>query len=173
MFRTPLVTSLEFNSLGAERSTFTEQHHVSTSALSRNFELYDVAFLFHGLCIMHKKIFLVNRYLETLAVNKPPKITVAAQVCRVYGIANAGNRVFSAQMVSSGPRINSPTISKITIVSFMIYPKSARICVLYHFYELLSTACFWASIWRCASTLAASDTMLINGRSGYLFRLTC
>lgn len=84
MFRMPLIACLEFNTLGAERSTFTEQHHVSTSALSRYFELNDVVFLFHGLCIMHKKIFLVNRYLvETLAVNSPPKSTVAAQVCKV------------------------------------------------------------------------------------------
>ena len=84
MLGMPLVACLEFDTFGAERSAFAEQHHVGTSALSRYFELDDVVFLFHGLCIMHKKSFLVNRYLvETLAVNKPPKITVAAQVLRV------------------------------------------------------------------------------------------
>jgi hypothetical protein len=83
MFRMPLIACLGFNTFRAERSTFTEQHHVSTGTLSRYFELNDVVFLFHGLCIMHKKIFLVNRYLDTLAVNNPPKITVAAQVLKV------------------------------------------------------------------------------------------
>lgn len=83
MLGMPLVACLEFNTFRAERSTFTEQHHVSTSALSRYFKLNDVVFLFHGLGIMHKKDFLVNRYLVTLAVNNPPKITVAAHVWKV------------------------------------------------------------------------------------------
>lgn len=57
MFGLTLITCLGFYTFGAKRSVFAEQHHVSTSALSRNCELYDVVWRFHDVYYAQKDFF--------------------------------------------------------------------------------------------------------------------
>jgi len=58
----------------------------------------------------------------TLAEIIPPRITTAAHVSIEYGIANAGNSAFNAQMVSSGPIAIKNTKNAIQKINFMIFP---------------------------------------------------